>query len=344
MVNSQFQAKKLRYFIQGLFLAFILQLIWRRRLYGEASSIIPSPEAYCPFGGLESLYSFITSGLFIRHIHLSNLVVFIALLTTVIIGKSFFCGWICPVGTLQEWVRKVGRFMDRLPAVLYLRRRLRKSALLKTLDRVAINFKYLLLVYILLETSRLGALIFRSWDPYPGLISLGELRWTTGVYILLVILNLSLVTERPFCRYACPLGALIGVLGRLSLIKVTRNADNCIQCGLCHHKCPMGVNVKDYQRIGSTECISCLNCLEICPKRALELRVPKVKIPISKYLYVALVMIIFLGMINGAKYFNYWSTSGRYGSGKNAVIPQDVHDEGYSWSEIRGRRDQGGYK
>jgi polyferredoxin len=88
--------------------------------------------------------------------------------------------------------------------------------------------------------------------------------------VLLTTLAASLFVERPWCKYACPLGALIGLIGHLSLIKVERNAASCNSCGLCDRRCPMKVKVSTAHRIGSVECNNCMICTEVCPTGVIQ--------------------------------------------------------------------------
>jgi polyferredoxin len=66
-------------------------------------------EAYCPFGGLESLYQFLTTGGFLRRIEPSAMVLFAALVLLTLIANRGFCGWICPFGSVQEWLGLLGK-------------------------------------------------------------------------------------------------------------------------------------------------------------------------------------------------------------------------------------------
>ena len=88
----------LRRLVQLGFAAFITYVTIIHVASGESTlNVTASPEAYCPFGGLETLYKYITGGgSFVTHTHLSNLVMAIAVLVTALLLRSAFCGWICP--------------------------------------------------------------------------------------------------------------------------------------------------------------------------------------------------------------------------------------------------------
>jgi polyferredoxin len=72
---------------------------------------------------------------------------------------------------------------------------------------------------------------------------------------------------RIFCRFLCPLGAIYGLLNRLSLYRLRRIDRRCTGCGTCAGACKMGVD--PLKALNSSECIRCGGCVEACPKSAL---------------------------------------------------------------------------
>ena len=108
-----------RYLSQLCIVIFIAVLFIVKQIIGETNSA--SPEAFCPLGGFETLYySIVNGGKFVQHTHLSNLVLFVSLLISVVAAGAFFCGWICPLGSIQQavtglrrWLQKRIGFLDR---------------------------------------------------------------------------------------------------------------------------------------------------------------------------------------------------------------------------------------
>jgi polyferredoxin len=100
------RVQTLRTLVQAGFALFILYTLVIHAVVGESGSLITaSPEAYCPFGGIETLYTYLSSGgSFVSHTHLSNLVLFGAVLLLAVVTRGAFCGWVCPFGALQEWL------------------------------------------------------------------------------------------------------------------------------------------------------------------------------------------------------------------------------------------------
>jgi polyferredoxin len=259
------------------FAGFIIFLVAQHALIGEDSGIVTaSAEAYCPFGGLETLYQFISSGgSFISHTHLSNVVLLIAVLLTAMLLRSAFCGWVCPLGFLQDLISSFSRFLQKRIPVL--RRSManvrRRGARLAVLDRFLRYLKYAILVWAVGGAVYFGTMVFRDYDPWATLLNIAEFSFTPGVIVLALILVASFFVERPWCRYACPLGAASGILGKLSPFYLKREENACKLCQVCTKACPMGLPVHTATTIKSADCISCLECVGACPHSgALEVK------------------------------------------------------------------------
>jgi polyferredoxin len=110
-------------------------------------------------------------------------------------------------------------------------------------------------------------MVFREYDPWSALLSVVEFELTTAFVVLVIMLAMALVIERPFCRYACPLGAVIGIVGKASPVAVQRDASACLGCDLCNRACPMGLQVNSVTRVTDAQCIGCLECVAACPSR-----------------------------------------------------------------------------
>ncbi len=195
---------------------------------------------------------------------------------TLVFGR-FFCGWICPMGVLHHLISRLTR------------RR-------KTLDNIALNqprpraqaVKYGVLA-VMLGLSALGSVQVGLLDPiastWRGLSTAvlpaasnaaggayqGERHFQYGTLITVVFftaLALNLVWPRFYCRVLCPLGALLGLLSKVSLFRIARRGDACTNCKLCTAECsgaadPMGT-------CKTAECMLCLNCIESCAQGAIS--------------------------------------------------------------------------
>jgi len=196
-----------------------------------------------------------------------------ALLTiclTIILGR-FFCGWVCPFGSLHHFTGYLGN--RKKPAAQKIR--LNKY-------RKAQCIKYIVLVFVLamaafpsiavtLQTGLLDPLplLTRSFNlallPIVDVASAAE-RFYEGAWLILAIfltaVFLNLVIPRFYCRFICPLGALFGVLDRFAIWRIGQNQSECSQCKLCEKSCEGGCEPGG--NIMISECVLCLNCRDDC--------------------------------------------------------------------------------
>lgn len=97
--------------------------------------------------------------------------------------------------------------------------------------------------------------------------ALGEL-FTWKLAVLVIVVVLSIIVYRPFCKWLCPLGALYALFNRVSLFRMTVDKDKCISCGKCARVCKMDVDVT--KTPNHTECIRCGKCVTACPTEAVR--------------------------------------------------------------------------
>ena len=268
-----------RRLVQSAFALFILYVTVVHVAAGDsASNITPSPEAYCPLGGLETFYKYVTSsGTYVPHTHLSNLILAAAVLISALLLRSAFCGWICPLGFTQDLIHGISAWMQKRSVPV----RKGVRALTKNgqpvwnfLDRYLRLVKYAVLVWAVTGAAIYGVMVFRDYDPWSALINIAEWTITPGLVVLGLTLFGSLFVERPWCRYACPLGAASGLLGKLSPVYLKRDASACTSCKICTKACPMGLEVHTAVTITSLDCVTCLECVGECPREgAMEVRI-----------------------------------------------------------------------
>jgi polyferredoxin len=242
----------------------LIALIAVNHTLAESGASIPllanaSLHAVCPFGGVVTIYQFATVGTFVQKIHQSSFVLMIISFLLAILFGPVFCGWVCPLGTIQEWVSNFGRKLFR--------RRFNHFVPVK-LDKVLRYLRYGVLAWVIYMTAVTGTLIFSEYDPYFALFSF----WTsevsiTGLVILGVTLGLSLFVERPWCKYACPYGAVLGLTNLFRVLRIRRNENTCKADGACSIMCPMNIPVDSKTIVRDHQCISCLECTSeaVCP-------------------------------------------------------------------------------
>lgn len=252
-----------RRWIQLGFLILILLISVNHTLFERGGGIpvlsAASLHALCPFGGVVSLYQVITAGTFVKKIHESSFILMGIGIVLAIAAGPLFCGWVCPFGTVQEFLGRLGRrfFGKRYNRLLPAR-----------VDGVLRYLRYLVLVLVVIVTARSGQLLFQNIDPYFALFNFwsGEVALSAFV-VLAVVLLLSLVVERPFCKYACPYGAFLGLFNKIRIFRIRRNTTTCINCSGCDRSCPMNISVSRTEVVRDHQCISCLKCTSeyACP-------------------------------------------------------------------------------
>lgn len=144
-------------------------------------------------------------------------------------------------------------------------------------DRWLRYLRYIVLAWVVYLTAVTGILIFSDYDPYFTLFNIySDEVALAGLIILGAVVVLSLFVERPFCKYACPYGAVLGTFNLVRVFGIQRNAATCISCKACDRECPMNIDVSGSGRIRDHQCISCMQCTSeaACPVAAtVEMRV-----------------------------------------------------------------------
>lgn len=243
--------------LSQIFFFALIALISINHTLSESGGGIPflsqaSLHALCPFGGVVSIYQYATAGTFVQKIHESAFILMIIGLFLAVLFGPVFCGWVCPLGSVQEWVGKLGKKLFK---------RRYNHFIPESLDRILRFARYLVLGWVVYMTAITGTLVFSNIDPYFALFNL----WTSevaigGVVILAITLSGSLFVERPWCKYACPYGAFIRLSNLVRIFRIRREASTCIDCKACDVACPMNINVSQGVNVRNHQCISCLEC------------------------------------------------------------------------------------
>jgi polyferredoxin len=245
------------------------------RLYkGELKNVcVPGLNCYscpgalgaCPIGAMQAVEGSVKYGI---SMYVTGFVVFVGIL----LGR-FVCGWLCPFGLIQELLHKIP---------------LRKLKVPRGVDRPLRWLKYAVLLLAVIILPIVFASKFGLATPFfckyicpagtleggvPLLLANTSLRsaigflfsWKMG--ILLLVLVLSVLIYRPFCRYLCPLGALYSLFNPISFYRYKVDGEKCTLCGACERVCKM--EVVPHRSPNSPECIRCGACKRACPQRAL---------------------------------------------------------------------------
>jgi polyferredoxin len=237
-----------------LLLVTVLGVLHQKMGVGKPAGV----DALCPFGGLETLASLLSNGSLIKQVAASSVALLVAAVVTALVFRRAFCGRICPLGFLQELSGMLGHKIFG-----------RRLTVPKALDRPARYLKYVVLAAILYLSWTAASLVIRPYDPWVAYNHLSSAEvfaeFGIGLAVLGVSLAGSLVYDRFFCKYACPMGAFLGLISKLSVFKVRRNAESCIDCKACDKACPVNITVSEIETLKSPECIDCGECVAACP-------------------------------------------------------------------------------
>ena len=233
----------------------------------------PGALGSCPIGSMQAFLS-------ARHPKVPFYVLGFLSLIGVFFGR-LVCGWLCIFGYIQELLYKVP---------------LKKINIPNKVDRYLRMLKYMILVVfvillpiILRDEMGISFPYFCKYICPAGMLEGGipllilnkamrpaaHFLYVWKFIILLIVVLLSIVINRPFCKYICPLGAFYGLFNRISFMQLSCNHETCVSCGACSKVCKMQVD--PVTNAISTECIRCGDCVKVCPANSLNLSLLKKK-------------------------------------------------------------------
>ena len=220
---------------------------------------------------------------------------------TLLFGR-FFCGWVCPRGAILDFadatifrkIKRRAKLPANLPRLKYFILFFLAASSLFTLqmvflfDPISILIRSLTLSIFpginMAINSLFDALYFTNIhaitkfsEPVFSFLKNHFLAFEQPQFrlaalvgsIFLLIIAAEYFQKRFWCRNLCPLGALLGLLGRFGLTR-RRVGDSCISCGKCERDCRMGAIGNDFKAANRSECIECLDCRSICPEDAVH--------------------------------------------------------------------------
>ncbi|MDA8433042.1 MAG: 4Fe-4S binding protein [Nitrospiraceae bacterium] len=303
----------IRYTVQAAFLAITLLAgyqFYRFVLHfeGPGNPFVqrpPSVDAFLPIAGLISFKNFLHTGL-IDPIHPAAFIMFTAIISVSLLLKKGFCGWICPVGTVSQYFWMAGEKIFR-----------KNFRVWKYADVAIRSIKYVLMAFFLvfiggMMSQNAVAAFLRS--DYFKVADVKTMKFFTEMsaetlWFLIAAGGLSLIYKNFWCRYLCPYGALLGLLSRLSPVKVRRVEKNCTHCRACSRHCPALIDVEKQEVVSSAECFGCLTCVSRCrAEGALDLTagVSTKRKALNPHLYPLLLILVFYLIIGGGMLAGKW--------------------------------------
>ena len=285
--------------------------LWVRGLETGASSadIAPPPgvEGWLPIAGLMNLKYFLLTGR-VPSIHPAAMFLLITFLAISFLFRKAFCSWLCPVGTLSEYLGLLGKKLFG-----------RNFRIWKWIDIPLRGLKYFLLGFFVWAISTMSAAAIANfmrsdYGLVAGVKMLNFFRYLgeTGLIVIGILLIASMFVQNFWCRYLCPYGALLGFASLLSPVRIRREAEPCIDCAKCAKVCPSNLPVDKLVTIKSAECTGCLECVAICPAEgALHLALPQIAKPprrVPHWAMAAGIALLFLGVVGFTKAIGAWES------------------------------------
>lgn len=277
---------------------------WEAGGVGVRVSRPPGVEGWLPIAGLMNLKSLLMTGS-VPAVHPAGLFLLIAFLSISFVFRKSFCSWLCPVGTLSEWLWQGGRAMFG-----------RNVELPRWLDIPLRGLKYVLLGFFVWAIGGMSADALAAFmqSPYGLVADVKMLNFfrelgIVGASVLLGLVVLSTLVKNAWCRFLCPYGALLGLVSSLSPVRIRRDPDACIDCAKCAKACPSALPVDALLSVKSPECTGCLECVAVCPARgALDLTAGRQR-RIPAEAMAAGIALVFLGLVALAQLTGHWHTS-----------------------------------
>lgn len=271
------------------------------RLWGDPDYIADF-EAYCPFGGMQAFTSFLVTNTLACSMTETQIFMGLLLIAGVVLFSKLFCSYLCPLGTVTEWLGRLGQKMN-----IYF-------TLNGWADRGLRILKYALLFGTFYFTLNSSELFCKEYDPYYAIFTgFGHdvVLWFALPAVIVTFLG-SVFIRQFWCKYLCPLGAatnifayavpvafillvyvvlvflgieiswlwpaaaviLLGFVMEVSRLKgwllpplkITRDESLCTDCKICDESCPMGIEISEQNPVRHIDCHLCGDCLYACPE------------------------------------------------------------------------------
>ncbi|MFH2144114.1 MAG: 4Fe-4S binding protein [Bacteroidota bacterium] len=218
----------------------------------------------CPIGGFQDFLL----GVFGYDEGWKQLIWFIAIIPITYLFGRVYCGWICHLGALQEFLYLPGRIkvLQTAKAQKYLR-----------------ISRYVLLATLIIQIAVMGTKYWCRIDPFVNIYGFrdfykmisGTIIFDSELIIIIILVSLLLISSvlsfRPFCRTACPVGLIMGLVEKIPGASVIGTKGECAGCKLCNAACNSRAIVRNdnYSSIDNSDCIMCGDCIDACGKNGL---------------------------------------------------------------------------
>ncbi|MDD6253700.1 MAG: 4Fe-4S binding protein [Bacteroidales bacterium] len=267
-----------------------------------------NPEAHCPMGGLQALVTYLVNGSLPCSMTTMQIMMGIVLAAAVVLFSKLFCGYVCPLGTVQDLLAKLRRTIG-IKGI-----EIQNGSVADVLLRIV---KYVILFWVFYMTATASELFCKNLDPYYAVATgfKGEITLWMSIITVLIVIVCGFLMKSFWCKYLCPLGAIsnslkfwvwivvlfalyyvLGLIGvnipwwvllglfslagylleilcgrpRFQVVHIMKNSEKCIHCGHCTTACPFGIDVARAQGgpLRAVDCTLCGECTASCPTKA----------------------------------------------------------------------------
>jgi polyferredoxin len=297
--------------------------LWVRHFEtGGTTSAVARPagvEGYLPIAGMMNFKYWLLTG-HVPAMHPAAMFLLITFAAIAFLFRKAFCSWLCPVGTVSEYLWRVGQKLFR-----------RNFHLPRWFDIPLRGLKYLLLGFFVWAVSTMSAEAIHGFmrSPYGVIADVKMLNFfrfigEAGLIVIGLLALASVFVQNFWCRYLCPYGALLGLTSLFSPLHIRRESSACIDCAKCAKACPSALPVDKVVTIKSAECTGCLECVAVCPAQgALQMSSPmwgRVFDParpsaappartMPAWAMAVGIAALFFGIVGFAKTAGYWQTT-----------------------------------
>ncbi len=197
---------------------------------------------------------------------------YLAMATVILVGAvlgRWICGWLCPFGFLSDIFDRFSKHKKFPKKAGYIKFVLLGIIIITSILSFKSNKQVLPFCAIVCAGG-----FFYGLLPYYVTTGFGNLKGKLPFFHVLVLYHIAYAVTfltlayrysgRFFCRYICPMGAVLGLFNKIALVRIEHDSSSCNNCNACNKVCPMGADLCQDSFLDRTNCIACARCVKVC--------------------------------------------------------------------------------